>query len=616
MAPKKRWGATRETPLAREDFDMKDFPLKQALGKGGFANISMRETADHGVVAMKMIPLGKDGEVPRSAIRELAVRNMVSPHIVGVCMAGFARSESVPLLSKTPDLMVLTMDVAYGSMTKLVKESIAETRIDPFPSSELCALIYQIVKGVAYMHGHLVINGDFKLDNLLIMGHKSPIYGDIVIPKIEISDFGLCHELHTVAFKSTRSGTLRFFPPEYVFMESVWVSYASDMWSLGCTLYELATGSVLFTVTHKSTALEEMRTGILGLLGLPPKSVISNQYAAFWRPEYSITFGSTPPAFESHVVPRLAQYPGLANLLKRMLMYSPAQRCTAAEALADPYFTQDVREFVDMHILEDPSLKHYIPLVQQPRSTAVDPATAIRILNARESQCFRRPSSSTMSAEWLTTSNVFLHVCLSHNSNLVVVTHGLALIRELAAAGTTNLLGGVDSALVATACHRIAMKYCSEIKTPTPEHYASFVGKPQTSADISKTERSVLRGLDFDVSIPSGYNFLLEYQQLNNLTTIEVHVAFVIYVALHLDPLVAGTALRSIISTMSISALRNWQYVAEDGMLNIVDSETDVPEIKTRVRSQLESNATYLQFVRVVFRSEPDVETTLRKLIE
>jgi NIMA (never in mitosis gene a)-related kinase len=62
---------------------------------------------------------------------------------------------------------------------------------------------------------------------------------------VEDSDYGVSKILHRKRFASTRAGTPYYISPEL--QQHKRYSHKSDIWSLGCILYELATLNILYS---------------------------------------------------------------------------------------------------------------------------------------------------------------------------------------------------------------------------------------------------------------------------------------------------------------------------------------------------------------------------------
>ncbi|KAJ1558231.1 hypothetical protein HK096_002823 [Nowakowskiella sp. JEL0078] len=98
-------------------------------------------------------------------------------------------------------------------------------------------IFIQVAKGVQYLHQSAILHRDLKLENLLYN-----IGNDGKIGTVKICDFGLSKQIKT--FTSTPVGTPSYTAPEIVLNKKY--GKEIDLWSLGCLLYILLTGSQPF----------------------------------------------------------------------------------------------------------------------------------------------------------------------------------------------------------------------------------------------------------------------------------------------------------------------------------------------------------------------------------
>ncbi|CAK7233604.1 U4/U6 small nuclear ribonucleoprotein prp4 [Sporothrix curviconia] len=99
---------------------------------------------------------------------------------------------------------------------------------------------YQIFVALAHMRRCSIIHADLKPDNILVNDNRSTLKICDLGTAIDRSDAATAHIEITPYLVS------RFYrAPEIVL--GMPYDYAVDMWSIGCTLYELYTGKILFT---------------------------------------------------------------------------------------------------------------------------------------------------------------------------------------------------------------------------------------------------------------------------------------------------------------------------------------------------------------------------------
>ncbi|KAJ7419484.1 Myosin light chain kinase 3 [Willisornis vidua] len=100
--------------------------------------------------------------------------------------------------------------------------------------SELDAILFtkQICEGVHYLHQHYILHLDLKPENILCVNHTGN--------QIKIIDFGLARRYKPCEKLKVNFGTPEFLAPEVVNYD--FVSFPTDMWSVGVITYMLLSG--------------------------------------------------------------------------------------------------------------------------------------------------------------------------------------------------------------------------------------------------------------------------------------------------------------------------------------------------------------------------------------
>ncbi|OAA58533.1 serine/threonine-protein kinase [Niveomyces insectorum RCEF 264] len=121
---------------------------------------------------------------------------------------------------------------------------------------------YQILVALAHMRRCSIIHADLKPDNILVSDNRSTLKICDLGTAIDRSDAATAHMEITPYLVS------RFYRAPEIILGMPY-DYAVDMWSIGCTLYELYTGKILFTGESNNQmlrAIMEVRGKISGKL--------------------------------------------------------------------------------------------------------------------------------------------------------------------------------------------------------------------------------------------------------------------------------------------------------------------------------------------------------------
>ncbi|KAK8048992.1 hypothetical protein PG994_010722 [Apiospora phragmitis] len=217
------------------------------------------------------------------------------------------------------------------------------------------AYAHQMFVALAHMRKCTIIHADIKPDNILVNESRNVLKICDLGTAIDRSDAATAHNEITPYLVS------RFYRAPEIILGMPY-DYAVDMWSIGCTLYELYTGKILFTGDSNN----QMLKAIMEIRGkfsakLFKRGQLSHMHfddmGNFVSIERDKTLGKTTVRTMAIVKPtrdlrtRLMAASGgmsdvesrelnqFVDLLERCLALNPDKRITPLEALKHPFFT-------------------------------------------------------------------------------------------------------------------------------------------------------------------------------------------------------------------------------------------------------------------------------------
>ncbi|KAH9386763.1 negative regulator of the PHO system [Nematocida major] len=257
---------------------MNRFIRKDLLGYGTYSMVyEGYDVEKNSKVALKIIKLSEEEGMPNTALREISI------------MKSLLHRNILSVLDVLHTEMELTIVLAYveTDLKKLLGGSVQIDRL---------SLIKQLVEGVAYLHSKQVVHRDLKPQNILVDAAGC----------LKIADFGLARsfEIKMPAY-SSEVVTLWYRSPELLKGAKVY-GYAVDIWSVGCIISEILTGSPLFPGTDKQDQLMKV-SKYLGIQATNQMEYLLKKHA-------------------SHD-------PALSGLVFECLKEAPEKRLTAQEVL-------------------------------------------------------------------------------------------------------------------------------------------------------------------------------------------------------------------------------------------------------------------------------------------
>ncbi|XP_075490001.1 mitogen-activated protein kinase 1-like [Primulina tabacum] len=283
------------------------------IGRGAYGIVcSVRNIENNEMVAIKKIANAFDNYMDaKRTLREIKLlRHLDHENVIAI-----RDVVPPPLRSEFSDVYIATelMDTDLHQIIRS-NQSLSEEHCQYF--------MYQILRGLKYIHSAHVIHRDLKPSNLLLNANCD----------LKICDFGLARPNTENEFMTEYVVTRWYRAPELLLNSSEYTA-AIDVWSVGCIFMEMMNRKPLFAGkdhVHQLKLLTE-------LLGTPTDSDLDSNRSEDAR-RYIRQLPRHPRQNLAKVFPHVN--PLAIDLVDKMLTINPTKRITVEEALEHPYFAR------------------------------------------------------------------------------------------------------------------------------------------------------------------------------------------------------------------------------------------------------------------------------------
>jgi serine/threonine protein kinase len=286
----------------------------RVLGSGTYGEVRMvcRRRCEPGDAVAVKLAKRRDGAIDQSLLIEGSILStLLHPNIVRLID------------------VALTNDGTFALVLPIAVSTLADYA-GKLPAADIGVVAYQLCRALAFLQSADVWHRDVKPGNVLLYREScsaagieaSPSRPTAVLTDFGVARFGMCAHPRDLV---DENGTVPYAAPEVLLGGRF--TFAGDIWSLGCTLYEALTGLVAFAATERHAVLAL----IFGVFGAPTELSWPGVHDyPQWRPEFS--------ALEGRGTGQVAGALDAVTLsfVLRMLAVDPASRPTADQLVHSP----------------------------------------------------------------------------------------------------------------------------------------------------------------------------------------------------------------------------------------------------------------------------------------
>ncbi|KAL4604849.1 myosin light chain kinase family member 4, partial [Arapaima gigas] len=254
---------------------------EEILGGGRFGQVHKCVENSSGLILAAKIIKARSQKEKEEVKNEIHVMNQLNHANLIQLYAAYESKNDI----------ILIMEYVDGGelFDRIIDENYNLTELDTV------LFIRQISEGLQYMHQMYILHLDLKPENILCVSRATN--------KIKIIDFGLARRCKPRERLRVNFGTPEFLAPEVINYE--FVSFPTDMWSLGVITYMLLSGLSPF-------------------LGEDDNETLNNILACQW-------------SFEEEEFADISEE--AKDFISRLLVKSKSWRMSAAEALKHPWLS-------------------------------------------------------------------------------------------------------------------------------------------------------------------------------------------------------------------------------------------------------------------------------------
>jgi NIMA (never in mitosis gene a)-related kinase len=219
---------------------IRDYIVKEKLGTGSYGVVfKVLKKGDKQLYVLKQISLfNMDKNQIEEVKNESKILSSLNSNFIVKYFDSFVDNNSLNIIMEYCD---------GGDLSQCLNLQMKSGRI--MSEDKIWKFFIQISLGLAYIHNKKILHRDLKTLNIFLTKDE----------KVRIGDLGVAKVLSQSSFARTFVGTPYYLSPEIC--EEKPYNEKSDVWALGCILYEMATFKHPFNATNQGALILKILRG-------------------------------------------------------------------------------------------------------------------------------------------------------------------------------------------------------------------------------------------------------------------------------------------------------------------------------------------------------------------